>query len=278
MGREPCSGFETMVADRLELVMPAEGITPGPRECHDAQPGRHRVDWIYSEARPRPFALEVTSIVAAVDRAGTSEILDLGERLTAYAEEEELGAWIVALRTDGDVRLIEPEVREILRDAQQVRERLLATGGFIRPGWYTSEDLMRLPRREWSTYTAEHERVKALGIEDLTPIRSERENVVHVLPSRGDLVVSFTPELAGALEAKREVLGLVGDHEHHLGVLLERWDRSNEPEDTPVPEIPEEIDVLWIVHAWRQGFAEYPVWAARRGNTAWRLYAAEHRR
>jgi hypothetical protein len=277
VARDPCSGFETWVADRLEAVMPAEGITPGARECHDAQPGRHRVDWIYPDASPRPFALEVTSIVAAIDRAGGKAIMALGERLTALAEEEELGAWIVALHTDRDVRAMEPEVAKILRDAQVNRERLLREGGFIRPGWYTSDDLMRLPRREWSAYTAEHERVKELGIVDLTPIHSERENVVYVLPSRADTVGSFTPELLGALEAKREVLALVPNVERHLSVLVERWDRSNEPEETPVPEIPAEIDVLWIAHAWRQGFEGYPVWVARRGESSWRVYTSKSR-
>jgi hypothetical protein len=226
----------------------------------------------YPEARSRPFALEVTSIVAVVDRGGGLAIMRLGERLTALAEEEELGAWIVALRTDRHVRAMEPEVAKILRDAKPIRERLLETGGFIRPGWYTSDDLMRLPPDRWDAYIAEHDRVKALGIEDLTPIHSARENVVYVLPSRTDLVASFSPELLGALEAKREVLGLEDERERHLGVLVERWDRSNEPEATPVPEIPAEIDMLWIVHAWRQGLERYPVWVARRGDKVWRIY------
>lgn len=277
MGRDPCSGFEELVADRLEAVMPAEGIMPGARECHDAQPNRHRVDWIYPDARPGPFALEVTSIVAAVDRGGGKAIMALGERLTALAEEEKLGAWIVALRTDRPVGPMEPEIAKILRDAQANRERLLREGGFIRPGWYSSDDLLRLPRREWSVYTAEHERVKALGIVDLTPILSEREDVVYVIPSRTDLVLSFTPELDRALERKREVLRLERDYERHLGVLVERWDRSNDPEATPVPEIPPEIDFLWIVHAWRQAFDEYSVWVARRGETAWRVYGTDGR-
>jgi hypothetical protein len=34
---------------------------------------------------------------------------------------------------------------------------------------------------------------------------------VYVLPSRTDLVGSFTPELLERVEAKREVLGLVPD-------------------------------------------------------------------
>jgi hypothetical protein len=274
MGREPCSGFETTVADRIEAVMPEVGITPGARECHDALPDRHRVDWIYQDARPRPFALEVTSIVAAVDRRGDSAIMALGRRLTALAEEEELGAWIIALQNDRSVRAMEPDVVKILRDAQPIRERLLADDGSIRPGYYTGEDLLRRPRDVWSAYIAEHGRLRELGIVDLKPIQSEKRNVVYVLPTRGGTVGSFTAELLERLQEKREVLGLEANLERHLGVLVERWDRSNEPEDTPVPEIPAEIDVLWIVHAWRQAFDTYPVWVARRGESAWSVYTA----
>jgi hypothetical protein len=196
----------------------------------------------------------------------------LGERLTELAEREKLGAWIVALRTDRHVRAMEPEIAKILRDAQQIRGRLAATDGFIRPGFYTSDELMRLPRREWSSYVAEHHRVKELGIVELKPISSERENVIRVVPSRTDTIPGFSPELLEVLEAKREVLGQETDLERHLGVLVERWDRSNEPEDTPVPEIPPEIDSLWIVHSWRQGLDQYPVWVARHGDAAWRVY------
>jgi hypothetical protein len=114
----------------------------------------------------------------------------------------------------------------------------MAPDGYIRPGEYTSDDLMRLPQREWSAYSAEHACVKELGVVELKPIRSERENVVYVVPSRTELVGSFTPELLGALESKREVLRLERDLDRHLSILVERWDRSNEPEDTPVPEIP----------------------------------------
>ena len=65
--RGPCSGVEPEVADRVESVMPAQGITPGARVCHDAQTDEHlRVDFVYPDARPRPLALEVTAIVASV--------------------------------------------------------------------------------------------------------------------------------------------------------------------------------------------------------------------
>lgn len=80
--RGPCSGVEPEVADRVESVMPAQGITPGARVCHDAQTDEHlRVDFVYPDARPRPLALEVTAIVASGDEAGTRASIALSERL-----------------------------------------------------------------------------------------------------------------------------------------------------------------------------------------------------
>lgn len=84
--REPCSGFEPEVADRVESVMPAEGITAGDRECHDAQKDRLRVDFVYPHARPRPLALEVTAIVAPQNMKGTPASIALSERRPQEAD------------------------------------------------------------------------------------------------------------------------------------------------------------------------------------------------
>ena len=115
MGREPCSGFETSVADRLEAVMPVEGITPGARECHDAQPGRRRIDWVYPDARPRPFALEVTSIVAAVDKMATKPAERLGKELSELAERRSLARGACFVDTERDFRTLTTEIATILR-------------------------------------------------------------------------------------------------------------------------------------------------------------------
>ena len=254
--------------------MPAEGITPGTRECHDAQKGRRHVDWVYPEARPRPFALEVTSIVAAVDKKGESAAETISQRLTTRADAEELGAWLVMVDSACDLRVAEPEIAKILRDALPNRERLLRTGGFIRPGIYNEADLRRLPRREWDPYIAEHERVRQLGVVELKPFFAKQEHVVVVLPSRGAAIGSFSAELERAIDAKRRTLTLSRDLETHLGVMVDRWDVSNEPHETPAPELPPEVDVLWLVHRWAQELESSPVWVARRGDSDWRVCAS----
>jgi hypothetical protein len=172
MRRGPCTGVEPLVADRVEQVMLAEGIAPGTRECHDAQPGRLRVDYVYPIARPRPIALEVTMLTLDWHRAGVHQADLLIERLSRAAETENLGAWLVTVRTNASrVMSLEPEILAVLEAAQVNRERLVAEEGDIRQGHYTSEDLLALgsddARRR---FAAEHKRLRDLGLVSFKPL------------------------------------------------------------------------------------------------------------
>jgi hypothetical protein len=248
--RGPCSGNEPEVADRIEPVMPLEGIKPGARVCHDGQEGYLRVDYVYPDAQPRPLALEVTAIVAPEDESGSRAAIALGGRLTETAEAEGLGAWLVAVQMDRDMRRLGPEILKVIRDAQPIRERLLGSGGSIRPGVYSSDDLLRLPRDRWSSFIAEHERLKELGLDDVTPVHADRENFIGVLPMRSGIVRGFDDELQERVNAKASVLGQAPYLQRHLAVLIYRWDVSGNPESMPVPQLPPTIDVLWVVHRW----------------------------
>jgi hypothetical protein len=255
--------------------MPAVGITPGDRECHDAQKGHLRVDFVYPGGLPRPFALEITAIVASEELKGTRASMLLAERLSKIAEEEGLGGWFVVVRTDRDMRLLEQEIIEIIRKAQPQREQMLASDRVIRPGYYTPEDLLRLRRDRWDAYIAEHDRLKELGLEEVKPVRGKKEHFVYVGAYASGLAgLSFDEELRTRVEAKASVLAEVEDLERHLAVLVHRWDVSNDPEDTAVPSIPPTLDVLWVVHRWKQDLGSPPVWVARRGEETWRVLAS----
>lgn len=271
----PCSGIESEVADRVEAVMPAEGITPGERVCHDAQKGRLHVDWVYPDARPRPLALEVTAIVASGDEAGSRESVSLSERLTEAAEADGLGSWLVAVQIDRDFRLLEPEILDIIRQAQPDREQMLARGRFIRPGHYTHHDLERLPQDQWGAYIAEHERLKELGLTEVTPIASKRQNYIGVMPGRAGVVRGFDEELRERVNAKAGVLGDVVDLQRHLAVLVHRWDVAGDTESMAVPELPPTIDILWVVHRWRHERDRPEIWVARRWSSSWSVHAPE---
>jgi hypothetical protein len=268
----PCSGVEPEVADRVEAVMPAEGITPGTRVCHDAQKGHLRVDFVYPDAQPRPLALEVTAIVASQDESGSRASDPLSERLTRVAEAEGLGAWMISVEIDRDFRRLEPEILKVIRCAQPIREQLLATGGSIRPGYYTSDDLLRLPRDRWASFMAEHQRLRELGLNNVTPVRWSRENFVGVLPGRGAVIGGFEVDLQERVNAKADVLGEVGDLQRHLAVLVHRWDVSGDADSMPVPALPPTIDVLWVVHRWQHDRERPETWVTRRWRSSWSVH------
>ena len=114
---------------------------------------------------------------------------------------------------------------------------------------------------------------KQLGIIEVKPVQTA-EHGVFIMVQRGAVGFgSFDEGLNRAIAKKLGTLRAEHDLERHLGILVERWDRSSDPTDTPVPDIPPEIDVLWIVHAWLREGEEHPaVWVARGGATAWRVY------
>jgi len=72
----------------------------------------------------------------------------LTETLSRIAENEELGAWLVTVRTDRPLKPLEGEIAKVLRDAQPNRQRLLDEDGQIRPGHYTADDLLRLTKKQ----------------------------------------------------------------------------------------------------------------------------------
>jgi hypothetical protein len=216
--------------------------------------------------------LEVTAIVASKDESGARASDELSKRLTRVAEAESLGTWMVAVEIDRDFRLLEPEILKIIRDAQPIRERLLATRGSIHPGDYAN-DLARLPRALWASLIAEHARLRELGLNDVAPVRTNRENFVGVLPVRGAVIRRFEGELQERVNAKADVLGEVVDLERHLAVLVHRWDVSGDADSTPVPQLPPTIDVLWVVHRWQHDREHPEIWITRRSRPRWSVHA-----
>jgi hypothetical protein len=215
----------------------------------------------------------VTAIVSPEDESGSDAAIALSERLTQTADAEELGAWMVAVQMHGDMRRLEPEILKVIRDAQPIREQLLANGGSIRPGQYSSDDLMRLRRDQWGQFISEHESLKGLGLDDVTPVQADRPNFVGVLPIRSAVIRGFDDELRERVNAKAGVLGQALDLQRHLAVLVYRWDVSGDAESMHVPELPPTIDVLWVVHRWHHERDESEVWVTRRWQSAWHAYS-----
>ena len=239
------SPSEQLVAGQVEAAMRALGSELGQRERHDARPGMLRIDFRYPEARP-PVVLEVTTIDHAAHRSGTSAADKLMRRLSAVAEREELGAWLVAVETTGSLRQLEGEILDVVRE-----ESVRPAREYRRLGRYTSEDLTALPSDEARAQFVKNERRRReLGIVEVNRVKApSRPHVIGVLPMTGMRTIgSFADWLQDAIDDNAAKLGEVEGHERHLGVLVVRFDASTFPTETPVPALPPEIETLWIVH------------------------------
>jgi len=171
-----------------------------------------------------------------------------------------------------DMRRLGPEILKVIRKAQPMREQLLANSGSIRLGIYSSDDLGRLPPDRWGAFIAEHERLKELGLNGVTPIAGKRENYIGVMPGRADIVRGFDEELRERINKKADALGKVGDLERHLAVLVYRWGVSGDPESMAVPELPPTIDILWVVHRWTYERDRPEIWVAGRRSSSWSVH------
>ena len=155
--------------------MVVQGIKPGQRECHDAQSREpFRVDFIYQNAK-QPLALEISSITAGGDKAGPKITDAMMKRLWEVTRAEGLGAWIVVVNTEKNLKELEPEILAILRD-RQAREELLRTGRDIWLGHYTGRESKQ---RE---FMALHERLRSMGLVSIKPIEGKAELLIAVLP------------------------------------------------------------------------------------------------
>jgi hypothetical protein len=272
---DPCSGNEATTADQIEPLMVVSGIEPGHRDCHDAQSREHfRVDFIYPNARPQPLALEISSITAGGDKAGPKITDAIMKRLSEVARAEGLGAWIVVVNTEKNLKELEPEILAILRD-REAREELLRTGKEIWLGHYTADDLLALGREsKQREFMALHERLRSMGLVSINPVEGDEELLIAVLPITSVReVVGFGRFLESVVEDNATKLGETGPgYEHHLGVIVDRFDASDFPHLTPPPELPAEVDVLWIVHRWRHGSDSRFAWRLSRGDDSWTVY------
>lgn len=271
---EPCAGNESAAAEQIEPLMRAEGIEPGERDCHDAQPGKLRVDFVYPHAAPRPIALEISSVTAGGDKAGPKHTDSMMRRLSKTAHEEGLGAWIVVVNTEMDLKELEPEILNILRDGR-AREELLRKGEEIWFGHYTADDLLALGREsKQRAFMALHERLRSLGLVSIKPVEGEAELLIAVLPVTSVReVVGFGSFLDAVIDDNAAKLDETGTaYDHHLGVIVDRFDASAFPHLTPPPILPPEIDVLWIVHRWRHGPDSRSAWKLARSEQEWTVF------
>ncbi len=260
---------EVAIAETVENVLRRGGRDPGPRTRQDGKRDPLlTVDFTYAETSP-PIALEITGLYRGQDLAAERPAERLSERLTAVAEKEQLGCWLVAVLTDARMDRLDVEVLPILREMAQYGQP------YLRPGRYTTDDLLRAGAA-WGRHGAQrfmeaHRRAKELGIIELTRT-DDPLNIVAVVPLTEVIeIVGFADPLAHAIEDNKAKLGMARPRETHLAVAVNRFDASRFSHETPVPALPAELDRVWIVHRWDGHLGLPGVWSARSGDVVWTL-------
>lgn len=253
---------ELVVAQIVEsLARTILGRDIGPRTPRDARDESGlRVDFTYEACSP-PVALEVTALHSPNEPELWTAIHKRLERtLLPWVEREQLGRWLIVLNAHADVKALVPELRDLMR-----------TKASIRPGEYGLSDLEGKPHDEAKAFVEKHGHLTRLGLAELR-LQGDDSNVVDVaaFSAAEPEIRGFSDRLTSLLADNIGKLGEAGDRERHLAAIVYDFHASRQPDRTPIPPLPTDLDYLWIIHTWpiRQGHPE--VWVGRRGDAQWR--------
>lgn len=236
----------------------------GPRLVRDAQDESGLlVDFTYEDAVP-PVALEVTGLHVVQERELAGAIDSrLEPILSDMASREGLGAWILTLRVDAKVKDLVHEIPDLMR-----------AGESFRPGEYTSDELMALGSLERDVFLSRHRRFKALGLVEIENVGSEN-GVRCIAFGSGSEISGFSDRLALEVARNATKLGQAAPRESHLAVLSYDLLASRLPTKTAPPELPSQVDYLWVIHSWPETPGLVEVWLAARGESSWRRAQVE---
>jgi hypothetical protein len=246
--------MEEDLATKIEKVLLRdEGVNLGPRTRRDAtdQSGL-TVDFTYDQTR---HALEVTTTPDASTPAAVAAA-KLADRLSKVAT-----GWIVVLSDKATMRTLDNELLG-----------LMASGVGLRPSHYGSDDVDQWIRNGVLDEIMElRRRLERLGIVEL--VRQPDIEGVEAMVT-GDLRTfgGATTPLAEAVQANAKKLAVCRPRRTHLVVGLAEFGVSRVPVATAVPDLPDAIDDLWIVHLWKGPGEQPPIWHARRGDIAWTIH------
>jgi hypothetical protein len=257
-----------------EIVEKAiRGVTGWDPSVRQREDGRFdpnlTVDFTYSAPHPG-VALEITGLYRSEDRAANPEGIRLGAELTEIALREHWGTWFVSVKTFANTKLVAPEIATI------IGELIGAGKGEVWIGSYTVDDLERADNA-WGRHGAAlhmkaHARMEELGIVTVKQLAGT-EDVVAVVPMSDADIVGVSEPLQRTIDDNRGKLGRARPRETHLGVIVDRFDASRDPRQTPTPELSDEIDVLWVLHKWNRAMYQLPcLWSSNRGDRDWTLH------
>ena len=179
------------------------------------------IDIRFDSASP-PVALEVTSIVDPPFIATARTADPVADELTTVALDEGLGRWYVEVVAGTHLRPIKDAILQVIKA------------------------LAPLPP----------------GVLKVTPAEGGEPGVViGTWSSTGARPLpGITTELQEAINANRAKLSQAQGYERHLAVDL-RAPRASDPSMSPMPPLPTEVDVLWVVRT--------SITASRKDPMAW---------
>lgn len=182
----------------------------------------------FDSAEP-PVALEVTSIVDH-NHIATARISScIADELTKIASRDNLGRWHIEVIAGIKLKPIKQDILKVIKGEKT-----------------------ELPDGVMSISKAD---------------RGEPDIVMYTWSSDSSEpkpLTGITPKLEKALNDNCKKLGLAHGYERHLAVDL-LAQRASDPSSSPVPILPPEIDVLWVVNRWSIGQNTDPmVWWTTR--------------
>lgn len=249
---------EVAVAERIEGSLELyDERNLGPRTPRDGLDGDLRVDFTYDTAAP-PVALEITEIASPDAYALGSELRKLESHLNEIANNEQLGFWQLAVMKGSDTRDLEDPLLTLLRGEQSTRG----------PAVYSAAES---PSHMAGKLLTSLRKLLDRGL--VNALKLEEGHGVSIFPPIDDSgsVEGFGTLLRERIEVKREALAESRPRETHLAVWTSRTDISADPADTPPPQLPSEVDTLWVVLGYYTAKWDHRLWRTNRHDQRWQL-------
>lgn len=249
---------EEQVAEYIEEQLAHhDGRILGVRTRRDGSGGL-RVDFTYDAATPQ-VAMEITALVEPSVMALGAELLKLEAQLQQIVTSEHLGSWLLGIQVGANVRRLKQPLVTMLRSHRGRSGVAIFTAGESRED--LTDSRLRLPTE-----------LSELGL--VSAMRSEEGDALSIFPPISNVEDhddGFGVLLSDAIGANVDKLREARPRETHLVVTLDRTDLSPDPARTPAPELPDGLDVLWVMLGYFNAKWTYRLWRTTAGNRRWHL-------